>query len=338
MISMQDDPQAETPLGDLLPLRVKAVLERNGIHTVEGVRQAYPHTLLKMWGMGMFRFGEIEKALFPGNSFTPKRVYSPVRHVEGSSLNGPLSPGTVLVLSRAGIYTAEQLIAIDPNELTEIRGLGVHKLREIERAFFSGRTSTTQPADSTNGKASPLCLSSAREGLVSQPVQNPMMQNSAASTMLRVIDPHEIPLGDLLTAQVKSALERNGIHTVEGVRRAYPQALIEMRGIGILRLRKIEAALFPGKSFTPTRRTTSRQTIKGTSLNGALFPGTVQILARGGITTEEQLIAASPNDLLKIKGLGAVKLQEIESLFFADHAETSLPGKLKGKLNNSEER
>lgn len=128
--------QPQTPLGDLLPLRVKAVLERNGVTTVEAVCRAYPHQLLKMWGMGMFRFKQIEAAFFPGKSFTPARIYSPIRHIKGSSLNGALSPATVQVLSRAGITTVEQLKAMEQKELLDIRGLGVQKLREIKGVFF----------------------------------------------------------------------------------------------------------------------------------------------------------------------------------------------------------
>lgn len=123
---------SETPIGDQLPLRVKTILERNGIHTIEGVRSAYPNELLKMRGMGMFRFKQIEAALFPGKSFTPSRIYSPVRYIKGSSLNGVLAPETVQVLARGGITTIEQLLVTESKELLKIRGLGIHKLREIE--------------------------------------------------------------------------------------------------------------------------------------------------------------------------------------------------------------
>lgn len=139
MLNMQEDQQPETPLGDLLPLRVKAVLQRNGIHTVEALHRAYPHQLLKMWGMGMFRLKQIEAVFFSGKSFTPARIYSPIRHIKGTSLNGALSPATVQVLSRAGVTTVEQLKAMEPKELLAIRGLGVHKLREIESVFFPGQ-------------------------------------------------------------------------------------------------------------------------------------------------------------------------------------------------------
>ena len=123
---------SETPIGDQLPLRVKTILERNGIHTIEGVRSAYPNQLLNMWGMGMFRFKQIEAALFPGKSLTPARIYSPVRHIKGSSLNGVLAPATVQVLCRGGIATIEQLLVTESKELLKIRGLGIHKLQEIE--------------------------------------------------------------------------------------------------------------------------------------------------------------------------------------------------------------
>lgn len=123
---------SETPIGDQLPLRVKTILERNGIHTIEGVRSAYPNELLKMRGMGMFRFKQIEAALFPGKSFTPSRIFSPVSYIKGSSLNGALAPATVQVLLRGGIATVEQLHATERKELLNIKGLGIHKLGEIE--------------------------------------------------------------------------------------------------------------------------------------------------------------------------------------------------------------
>lgn len=137
MPNMHDEPQSETPLGELLPKYVTRILARGGITTVEGVKKAYPHELLKMWGMGMFRFKQIEAVLFPGKSFTPARLYSPVRHIKGSSLNGTLSPGTVQTLARGGITTMEQLRAAKPQELLNIQGLGAAKLREIERVFFA---------------------------------------------------------------------------------------------------------------------------------------------------------------------------------------------------------
>lgn len=138
---LEDTPplSLETPLGDLLPLRVKALLQKNGIHTVEDVRKAYPHQLLKIWGMGMLRFKQIEEVFFPGESFTPKRVYSPLPLIKGSSLNGMLSPAVVRALARGGITTVDQLLAAERKDLMNIKGLGALKLREIERLFFPGQ-------------------------------------------------------------------------------------------------------------------------------------------------------------------------------------------------------
>lgn len=136
MLSMQDDQQPETPLGDLLPLRVMIVLARNGIHTVEGVQRAYPYELLEFRGIGMVRLRQIENALFPGKSYNLQLVYPPAHLIKGSSFNGALSPRTIRALARAGITTVEQLQAMKPKDLLKIQGLGVIKLREIERLFF----------------------------------------------------------------------------------------------------------------------------------------------------------------------------------------------------------
>ncbi len=140
----------ETPLGDLLPLRVKALLQRNGVHTVEDVRKSYPHQLLKIRGMGMLRFKQIEAVFFPGESFTPTRVYSPIQHIKGSSLNGTLSPAAVRALARGGITTVDQLLAAERKDLMNIKGLGALKLREIERVFFSAQNARQAPGADAN--------------------------------------------------------------------------------------------------------------------------------------------------------------------------------------------
>ena len=136
MVGMLDEPLTETSLGDLLPLRVKAILEKNGIHSAEAVRMAYPDQLLRMRGMGMLRLKQVEAAFFPGESFTPTRIHSPLRHIKGSSLNGALSPAVVRALARGGITTLDQLRATERKELLAFKGLGPTKLREIDRVFF----------------------------------------------------------------------------------------------------------------------------------------------------------------------------------------------------------
>lgn len=133
--AMLNDPQSETSLGDLLPLRVKAILEKNGVHTAEALRMAYPDQLLRMRGMGMLRFKQIEAAFFPGESFTPTRIHSTLRHIKGSSLNGALSPAVVRALAGGGVTTVDQLRATERKELLAFKGLGPTKLREIERVF-----------------------------------------------------------------------------------------------------------------------------------------------------------------------------------------------------------
>lgn len=139
MLDHTTQPSLEAHLGDLLTPQVKVVLERNGIHTLEGVRKAYPHDLLKIRGIGMFRFRQIETVLFPGKKFEPGRVLSPIRHIKGSSLNGALSPATVRLLARGGITTVDQLRAMDPGELLKIERFGIGMLREIESVFFPGQ-------------------------------------------------------------------------------------------------------------------------------------------------------------------------------------------------------
>jgi DNA repair protein RadC len=127
----------------------------------------------------------------------------------------------------------------------------------------------------------------------------------------------ETPLGNLLPAYAIRILVNNGIHTLEGLQRAYPHDLVKIKGIGPLRLRQIETVLYSGKPIVRSRARPPSHHVEDSSLNGTLAPATVRALARAGITKVEQLREAGPERLLRIQGLGIQKLQEIESAFFA---------------------
>jgi len=137
-IDMEDEFTLGTrsPLEGLLPPRVASILATKGIRTIEDVRNAYPHQLLKIRGLGLLRFRQIERALFPGKSFTPARVQSPISHVKGSSLNGVLNPATVRALARGGITTPEKLHDVTSKDLLKIPGLGISMVQEIEQVFL----------------------------------------------------------------------------------------------------------------------------------------------------------------------------------------------------------
>ncbi|WP_312524955.1 helix-hairpin-helix domain-containing protein [Comamonas sp.] len=120
----------EMSLVGLLPSIVTGILAKNGVHTIDELQKAYPYRLLTMRGMGMLRLKEIETALFPGQSFVPQRIRSPILHVRGSSLNGVLTPATVRALGRGGVTTAEQLLGLSSNELLKCPGLGASNLRK----------------------------------------------------------------------------------------------------------------------------------------------------------------------------------------------------------------
>lgn len=44
--------------------RVKRILE-DGIHTGGSAAHGYPHQLVKIWGLGMYRFRQIEESVLP---------------------------------------------------------------------------------------------------------------------------------------------------------------------------------------------------------------------------------------------------------------------------------
>jgi len=130
----------KTPLGGLLPLRITALLQRNGVHTVEDVRNAYPHQLLKMQGMGMLRFRQIEAALIKGESYTPRLAAPPLPDVPSSRLKNSLLPlAIVRNLARNGILNDQELRDAYPQKLLRIRTFGIGSLREVERIFFPGQ-------------------------------------------------------------------------------------------------------------------------------------------------------------------------------------------------------
>jgi DNA-directed RNA polymerase alpha subunit len=145
MLSMPDEQQPETPLGKLLSAHVTSVLAKNGIHTIEELQRAYPDDLMKIRGIGKTRHWQIETVLYSGKSLVKVRIRPPAQHVEGSSLNGVLTPKTVRSLARAGIFTVVQLREADPERLLRIQGFGIQKLREIERVFFAGERRDVEP-------------------------------------------------------------------------------------------------------------------------------------------------------------------------------------------------
>lgn len=124
-----------------------------------------------------------------------------------------------------------------------------------------------------------------------------------------------MPLEGLVPTRVASILAQNDIHTVEDVRKAYPHGLAKMRGLGTLRLKQIEAALFPRKNLTPGRIRAPISHVKGSLLNGTLSPAVVRALARNDIITVEKLRLVSSDELLRLPGLGHAMLKEIERAF-----------------------
>ena len=133
-----------------------------------------------------------------------------------------------------------------------------------------------------------------------------------------------------LPASVVRILVRNGLDTVDDVRKAYPLGLLAIKGIGLLRLRKIEKALMPGQSYVPSHAMPALPFVSGSCLNGSLPVAIVRALARGDITTPEQLRQAYPHELLKIRSLGEGSLREIERVYFpGQHYEPPGNGKIR---------
>ncbi|WP_428174154.1 hypothetical protein [Comamonas sp.] len=112
-------------------------------------------------------------------------------------------------------------------------------------------------------------------------------------------------------------LARNGIHTVEEVGQAYPERLLRMRGISIVRFRMIEAALITGEVYTSHFAAPPLPDVPGSALRNTPLPlAIVRSLARNGILNDQQLRDAYPEKLLRIRTFGMGALREVERIFF----------------------
>lgn len=55
----------------------------------------------------------------------------------------------------------------------------------------------------------------------------------------------------VLSPRAVNALARCGIKTVDQIRASYPHGLLRVHGFGMLSLRAVETAFFPGERFDP---------------------------------------------------------------------------------------
>jgi len=55
----------------------------------------------------------------------------------------------------------------------------------------------------------------------------------------------------VLSPRAVNALARCGIKTVDQIRSSYPHGLLRVHGFGMLSLRAVETAFFPGERFEP---------------------------------------------------------------------------------------
>lgn len=112
-------------------------------------------------------------------------------------------------------------------------------------------------------------------------------------------------------------LAKNNLHTLEAVKRVYPEGLLRMRGISIVRFRQIEAVLTPCKLYQSLYAAPQFPKVHGSTLEISLLPlALVRLLARNGILNETELRNAYPEKLMKISSFGIGSLREVERIFF----------------------
>ncbi|MEJ5152588.1 hypothetical protein [Comamonas sp. MYb396] len=144
------------------------------------------------------------------------------------------------------------------------------------------------------------------------------MANESAKTPLQ----GKLPLG------LVRVLGKNNLHTVEAVKRAYPERLLRMPGIGIVRFRMIEAELIHTEWYKPQFAAPPFPEVPGSTLKNSPLPlAVVRRLARNGILSEPQLRDAYPEKLMRISSFGLGSLREVERIFFPGHRYDPPTGK-----------
>lgn len=127
----------------------------------------------------------------------------------------------------------------------------------------------------------------------------------------------ETPLHGLLSVELERVLAKNNLHTLEAVNRVYPEGLLRMRGISIVRFRQIEAVLNPRELYRSVYAAPQIPDVQRTALKTSHLPlALVRLLARNGILNETQLRDAYPERLMRIRSFGIGSLREVERLFF----------------------
>jgi len=112
------------------------------------------------------------------------------------------------------------------------------------------------------------------------------------------------PLQGKLSVGLVRILGKNNLHSVEAVKRAYPERLLRMPGIGIVRFRMIEAELIHSETYKPTFAPPPFPEVPGSTLKNSNLPlAVVRRLARNGILNEQQLRNAYPEKLMRISSI-----------------------------------
>lgn len=123
-------------------------------------------------------------------------------------------------------------------------------------------------------------------------------------------------LGKLSPALIR-VLAKINLHSVEAVKGAYPERLLRLPGIGMVRFRKIEAALIREEAYTSPLANSALRDVAGSSLKHYPLPqAIVRCLARNGIMSDQQLRDAYPEKLLRIRTFGIRSLKEVERILF----------------------
>ena len=160
--SASDEPEFDSPFGRFNPAvdrlrlshRVKSVLKRNGILTLQDLLEARADGFLFAHGIGEKSIEEIESILASPPA-APHDAFSEELLEAGGEADEPvlrdLAQGTRAALARAGITSVSDLLEARRAGLQSIRGIGASRLCEINGALARGSDTVRESAVSLAG-------------------------------------------------------------------------------------------------------------------------------------------------------------------------------------------
>lgn len=203
---------------------------------------------------------------------------------------------TFHALSRAGIYTVAQLAALDRDDLLSIRGIGEKGVADVARALERCSPGNALPSTATD----------------------------AEQTLSTTVADSHAPLEALdLSPGLVQRLRERQVLTVGCLAQMSRQEFLAMDGVGPIALAETLAALStiqrplraPHDALSPASEIPHGPALSASGKTPLAALGLSarchNALERAGVRTVERALCLSPEEILKVRNIGALSLQEL---------------------------